>query len=113
MPSKIVGWRANCVQNINVIRGKDRLCIFAFMQVGHEIRSPAGRYVLQKTFIHNSLSAKYTFPAHSILDVFCCANISKHGIREAGIGRQIVDLALNKLANAANNLFLLRMRPTR
>ena len=49
-----ISYRANFVWDINVIRGKDCLCIFAFMQIGHEIRNLAGRYVLRKTHIHNS-----------------------------------------------------------
>ena len=49
-----ISYRANFVWDINVIRGKDCLCIFAFMQIGHEIRNLAGRYVLRKTQIHNS-----------------------------------------------------------
>ena len=49
-----ISYGANFVWDINVIRGKDCLCIFAFMQIGQEIRNLAGRYVLWKTQIHNS-----------------------------------------------------------
>ena len=49
-----ISYRANFVRDFNVFRGKDCLCIFAFMQIGHEIRNLAGRYVLRKTHIHNS-----------------------------------------------------------
>ena len=59
------------------------------MQVGHEIRSPGGRSVLQKTSKFLDVSPRNTL---SIFGYILCGNNFKHAIREAGIGCQIGDL---------------------